>query len=446
MLDLKMFLTLLGQRNPLVPRLCLGTHCLEGSARRIAKHSCLECLAKRGSASGAVRSQAEAGNERHSNWERQILLVAMGFVFICSFQFGQCNDWPVARGNSESTAIADSKLPSKPVVLWEYKTDSEKSGFEGTPIIYDGKVFVGDFDGTVHAIDLVTGKKVWTVRKKDGFTTAAAANQGCIVIGDFSGIVYCLNASTGSQVWTRDIEQPVASGGNFFGDQVLLTSEGGTMFAMDLKTGEPKWNYATGDQLRSSPTIWKAFSLLGGCDGQLHKIDLIKGERVGEGVPLQAPTLSTPSIVGKIAIVPTQPGVVFAIDVETQKILWTFAETSQANDIRSSPATLGKFENDQISGITVVTTRNRRVLGLNLKDGKVLWETVLKKRTDSSPVICDGRVWVGSVDGLIYAIDLNNGLETWSYQLSGQILASPAISDSRLVIATEKGSVICFGQ
>ncbi len=380
------------------------------------------------------------------NWYRLNLSLAAVVLSVGCIQFGQCNDWPVSRGDSASTATADSKLPAKPVVLWEYKTDSEKSGFEGTPIIYDGKVFLGDFEGTVHAIDLTTGKKVWSVKKKDGFVTAAAANQDCVIIGDFSGMVYCLDANTGDEVWARDIDQQVASGANFFGNQVLLTSEGGTMFALDLKTGQPQWDYATGDQLRSSPTIWKNFSLLGGCDGQLHKIDLLKGEKVGEGVPLQAPTLSTPSIIGKIAIVPTQPGVVLAIDVESQKILWTFAEASQANDIRSSPATLGKFENDQMSGITVVTTRNRRVLGLDLKDGKVLWETVLKKRVDSSPVICGDRAWLGSLDGMIYAIDLNHGKETWSYQLSGQILASPAIANDRLVIATEKGSVFCFGQ
>ena len=365
----------------------------------------------------------------------EVPLVSIGF----------CDDWPVGRGNSASTATSDSKLPAKPEVLWEYKAGSDKAGFEGTPIIYDGKVIVGDFEGTVHAIDLITGKKVWTVKKKDGFVTSAAANQGKIVIGDFSGMVYCLEAKNGDPLWTREIEQQVASGGNFFEDSVLVTSEGGTMFALDLKTGEPKWNYATGDQLRSSPTIWKNYSLLGGCDGQLHKIDLAKGEKIGEGVPLQAPTLSTPSMIGKIAIVPTQPGVVLAIDVEAQKILWTFSEASQSSDIRSSPASLGTFENDQLSGIAVVTTRNRRVLGLNLQDGKVLWEAVLKKRTDSSPIICDGRAWVGATDGQIYAIDLKTGMETWSYQISGQILASPAVADGRLVVATEKGSVFCFG-
>ena len=355
------------------------------------------------------------------------------------------SDWPVSRGNASSTGVAEGELPTKPDVLWEYKTESDKSGFEGTPIVYDGKVFVGDFEGTIHAIDLTTGKAVWTVKKKDGFVTAAAAHEGKVVIGDFSGMVFCLDAKTGEQVWARDIDQQVASGANFYGDNVLVASEGGTMFALDLKSGETKWSYTTGDQLRSSPTVWKSFSLLGGCDGKLHKIDLLKGEKVGDGVTLDAPTLSTPNMIGKIAIVPTQPGVVLAIDVETEKVVWSYSDSSQSSDMRASPASLGKYENDTLSGISVVATRNRRLIGLDLSNGKVLWESILKKRADGSPVICGDRAWIGALDGSIYAIDLKSGEETWSYQMSGQILASPAVSNGKLIIATEKGSVICFG-
>ena len=211
-------------------------------------------------------------------------------------------DWPVGRGNPASTGVASGKITERPEVLWEFKTNSEKSGFEGTPVIADGRVFVGDFEGTMHAIELGTGKELWSVKTKDGFVTAAAVHKGKVVIGDFSGQVYCFDTSTGNQIWSREIEQQVASGANFFEENVLLTSESGSMIALDLNTGEPKWSYATGDQLRSSPTIWKTFSLLGGCDGRLHKIDLKAGSAIGDGVPLDAPTLSTSEISRRTSI------------------------------------------------------------------------------------------------------------------------------------------------
>ena len=78
------FLTLLGERHLRVPRLCLGTHCLAGSACRIAKHS--RCISRRGRASGAVRSQAEPRNEKHNWWRlaRSVSLLAISISIGCN--------------------------------------------------------------------------------------------------------------------------------------------------------------------------------------------------------------------------------------------------------------------------------------------------------------------------------------------------------------------------
>lgn len=373
--------------------------------------------------------------------------IASFFVlFLSSFLDVDASDWPVARGDAQGTAVSKDTLPEKPEVLWEYKVKSDKSGFEGTPVVVDGRLFVGDFEGLVTAIDARTGVEIWSQKTTDGFVTSAAVRNNRVVIGDFSGQVYCFDATDGTIVWKKEIDQQIASGPSFFEDQVLITSESGSMTAMNLSDGESKWTYATGDQLRSSATIWKNFSLLGGCDGRLHKIDLIAGQAKGGGLPLEAPTLSTPSVIGNLAIVPTQPGIVQAIDVESDSVLWKFANQELSNDIRACSAALGEVRDNQVQGIAVVTTRNRRLLGLDLKDGTVLWSYTLKKRADGSPVICDGRAWVGAADGMVYAVDLKTGLESWSYQLSGPILASPAVADGKLYIATEKGSIVCFGK
>jgi outer membrane protein assembly factor BamB len=358
----------------------------------------------------------------------------------------QSKDWPVGRGNYEGTAVGQGTIPTKPTVLWEFKTKSDKAGFEATPIIAFGKVFVGDFDGTMYAIDFKTGAEVWSKKTKDGFVTAAAAKDGKVIVGDFSGQVYCFDAVTGEQLWVHELDQQVASGPSFYEDNVLITSEGGSMLALSLNDGKEVWNYATGDQLRSSPSLWKGKSLLGGCDGRLHKVDVKEGKATGSSVPLEGPTLATSSIIGNMAIVPTQPGAVLGIDVSQDKVVWTFSDQELSNDIRSSPAALGQVEGEKAKGIAVVTTRNRRVLGLSIENGEVLWKTLIKKRSDSSPVIGDGRAWLAAADGQVYALDIKTGQETWTYQLSGQILSSPAIADGKLVITTEKGSVVCFGE
>lgn len=353
-------------------------------------------------------------------------------------------DWPIGRGNATSTGVAVGKMAAQPQVLWEYSP--EKSGFEGTPIIAEGKLFVGDVEGTIHALNAKTGSVEWTRKTKNGFLTAGAYRDGLVVLGDFDGKVYALKSSNGEVVWEHELDQQIASGGNFFGENVLLTSEGGSMIALELKSGTKQWDYSTGDQLRSGPTIWKNFALLGGCDGRLHKIDLAAGQAAGDGLPLDGPTGSTPAVVDNLAIVPTQSGTVLAFDLEKGTRVWEFKDGERSPEIRSSPAVIltGK-ENAADAGVAVVTTQNRRVLGIDIKTGEFLWEAVLRKRADASVVICDGRVWVVSTDGMVNSFDLHTGEMQWSYQLSGRIIAAPAIANDRLFVATEKGSVVCFG-
>jgi outer membrane protein assembly factor BamB len=159
-----------------------------------------------------------------------------------------------------------------------------------------------------------------------------------------------------------------------------------------------------------------------------------------------APTLCTPNVIGDIVIIPTQPGTVYAIRVDTGEKVWSYTpDPALGLDVRSSPATSAQIDGNTLKGTVVLPSRNRRIVALDASNGQVKWESLLRKRSDSSPVICGDRVWIGSSDGKVYGLDLSTGKEVWSYQLSGQILASPAISNDKLVIATEKGSVVCFG-
>jgi outer membrane protein assembly factor BamB len=369
-------------------------------------------------------------------------LLGATLVFSALASALHAGDWPTARGDAWSTGFADEKLPDQPELLWEFKP--EKSGFEGSAVIADGKVWIGDVEGKMFCLDLATGKELWSVKTKNGFIVSPAYRNGRVVIGDFDGQIFCFSAADGAVLWEAELGQAIAGGANFLEDTVLLTSEAGQLFALDLATGKQLWEYATGDQLRCAATLWNDYALLGGCDGRLHKINVRTGSSEGEGLLLDGPSGSTPAVLDATAIVPTQSGQVLAFDIEKGLKKWSFVDAERSQEIRSSPAVAELSETNQ-KNIAVVTTRNRRVLGLEFDSGKMLWEAVVRKRCDASPVISDGRVWVGGLDGTLYALDLKTGEERWSCSLTGQLIASPSISSSKIVVATDKGTVACFG-
>jgi outer membrane protein assembly factor BamB len=60
-------------------------------------------------------------------------------------------------------------------------------------------------------------------------------------------------------------------------------------------------------------------------------------------------------------------------------------------------------------------------------------------------VVVGRRVFVGSTDGVLYALDLDTGKERWRFETGSSITASPAVADGCLVIGTLDGEVYCFG-
>ena len=66
-------------------------------------------------------------------------------------------DWPFYRGDAAMSGVADTELPSKPELLWSFKTGGP---IKSSPVISQGRVFIGSDDGNVYAINFTDRKSV----------------------------------------------------------------------------------------------------------------------------------------------------------------------------------------------------------------------------------------------------------------------------------------------
>jgi outer membrane protein assembly factor BamB len=70
------------------------------------------------------------------------------------------------------------------------------------------------------------------------------------------------------------------------------------------------------------------------------------------------------------------------------------------------------------------------------------WSYRAKDAVGSSAAIADGTVYVGSMDGLLHAIDVATGKERWQYQAAGPIEeSSPAVSGGLVFVGDVSGVV-----
>lgn len=347
-------------------------------------------------------------------------------------------DWPMFRGNPQSTGVATSDLPKELDILWEYEIP--KGAFEGSAAIVDVDgtkvVYIGDLDGKLLSLDLETGEKRWEylVESKLGFATSPTYHDGKIYAGDIDGLFHCVDDS-GEQVWTFQTNAEISSSANIYKGNIILGSQDANLYCLDGDTGDIVWQFEAPDQIRCTPTIVDGRAFVAGCDGLLHVIDLDKGEEIGS-VNIESPTGGTPAVLGDAVFFGTEQAGFFSIEWKKPELKWHFVDESMAA-IRSNPAVTNEH--------VIFGAANRVVRSLNPLTKEENWATTLKTRIETSPVVVGDRVFVSSGDGRLHALDLATGEIVLEKEFEGGFTASPSVGFGRLIIASDRGKVYCLG-
>ncbi|TWT67531.1 outer membrane protein assembly factor BamB family protein [Allorhodopirellula solitaria] len=387
--------------------------------------------------------------------------------------------WTMARADSGSSGAIGRNLPSQLTLLWEAET---AEAIESTPVSDGVNVYVADVMGGVEALDLASGESRWRREFETGFeaspglflpesidanaaestaqipvieaasgnpaedsAAADAAVRAILVVSDVYGNIVALDPSTGESVWKYATEGQISAAPTFFavprGDayevRVLQSSQDGNLYCLSAADGALVWKYETGDQIRCSASIAAGKTFLGGCDGQLHVIDLATGEPAREPLPLGGPTGSTPAVSGDEVFLPVMAGTLFAFHPSTGDVRWEFEDPDRPDEFRSSVA-IGA---DRI----VVSSQNKHVDAIERASGERIWRKTLRRRADASPLIAGDDVWIASTAGLLLRLSLADGDEKWSFESRGKFMAAPAVVGDRLIIADDDGVVRCFG-
>jgi outer membrane protein assembly factor BamB len=203
-------------------------------------------------------------------------------------------------------------------LVWKYATTTGGDNDVGSGITIskpgvngfkDGVAYAPAKDGYVYAIDLTTGKKVWTASlgtrsgtPNESLSTAALVGN-TLVVGQAIGVT-AFNATTGAQLWTYTdpvdsqlfpqeppevVSSPAICGPA--GQRVVSYADlGGYFRVLSVATGAPLDTYQMGTTwATSSPAPTKSDILLGSADGFLY--DLAPG--FGHETPATAITSPT---------------------------------------------------------------------------------------------------------------------------------------------------------
>jgi polyvinyl alcohol dehydrogenase (cytochrome) len=362
---------------------------------------------------------------------------------------------------SQSAGISAADVP-KLKLKWAFGFPGVTTSF-GTPTVVGERLYIGSADGTVYALNAISGCIYWTYKAMGGVRTGTiiSADDNVAYIGDLHASMHAVNAQTGAELWTVRVEDhPAASitgSPKLVGDRLYVPVSGGgeevaardpnfacckfrgSLVALDAKTGKQIWkSYTISDPAKMTGKTAKGIEVWGPSGASVWStptIDLRKHAiYFGTGVNYTQPATKTSDAV-------------FAFDTTTGKTLWSqqliegdvynFACTTEdklncpANpghnlDLGSSPMlkSLGGGER-----ILVVAAKSGIVFGLDPDhQGKLVWQTRV-----SEGGVLGGVIWGGSSDdkaayfsisdwnpekpesgGGVVAVEIRTGKKLWT--------------------------------
>ena len=184
----------------------------------------------------------------------------------------QTHDWPsygldyAETRHSKLDQISTANVKELGLV-WSYNLES-KRGVESTPLVVDGIMYVTASWSVVHAVDVRTGKQIWTFDPKvpreagykgccDVVNRGVALHEGKVFVASYDGRLIALDAATGKQVWEKDtiidrkFSYTITGAPRVFKGNVIIGNGGaeygvrGYITAYDAKSGAQKWRWFT---------------------------------------------------------------------------------------------------------------------------------------------------------------------------------------------------------
>ncbi len=167
-------------------------------------------------------------------------------------------------------------MPSTPQPapeLWRFQTANEGADEDvgagptisppGSNGFADGVVYIDGKDGIEYALNLRTGRKMWSYVLGPGSGAAnavcEAALTGSTLVTCYSASVFALNAKTGAKLWS------VTPGGSIYaspavsgptGNQVVLLGDlNGTEHGLELQNGTQVFAAAVGGGIQASTAV-----------------------------------------------------------------------------------------------------------------------------------------------------------------------------------------------
>ena len=325
-----------------------------------------------------------------------------------------------ARGgfNAEEVGI-DTASAASLALQWELPLGADVSA---SPAVVDGVAYVATLRGTVHAVDLASGKELWVAMTRGPVRSSPAVVDGVVYVGSDDGSVYAFDAARGANVWTFATKGPVEASPAVEGPVVLAGSLDGSVYALDAATGTELWSDPVGPVSVSPALAGGVAYAVGG--NQIRAYDLKSGgELWREHVN---GLVRTPLVVADgLVLAGTEAGRLNALSATSGASQWTFDTPGPA--VTSLAAAYGiVFAGDEGGDLTAIDTTS----------GDPIW-TLSSGRAWLGLAAANGLLYGTTDDGDLHAVDAWTGADLGA--VGAKAFSPPVVANGAVYVGTSSG-------
>jgi outer membrane protein assembly factor BamB len=347
---------------------------------------------------------------------------------------------------------------------WIFKTGG---AIWSSPVVAEDAVYFGSNDSNVYALRTDTGKTLWQFKTSGAVFGRPTLDGDFLYVLSDDGYLYKLNRHSGELVWRfnthggsvpRELPKPDTDAYDFLTSSATVAdgtayigSADKKIYAIDTDSGKEKWSFDTQDIVRSTPALARGMVIFGSRDRYIYALNAKSGALVWKLDTLREVT-SSPLIVDGTVYIGSRSSNLFAIDAATGKIKWTFFYWSSW--VESSAR--------MRDGILYVGSSDyQQLFAINAATGKLVWEFGTDGSAWSTPAVTDKRVYIGAVGVLKYylidhhggffAVDRATGKVIWRYPFGALpgtstygVASSPVVANGLVFFGALDGNFYAF--
>lgn len=346
---------------------------------------------------------------------------------------------------------------------WTFKTGG---AIWSSPIIAENRVFFGNSEGIIYALDARTGKPDWQYKTGGRVMGRPTLDSSYLYALSDDGYLYKLERKSGKMVWrfdthggavARDLPGPKSqaydyqsSAATVLNGIVYIGSADKKLYAVDAESGQEKWHFDTQGIVRSTPAVADGLVYFGSYDNHVYAVDAKTGALRWKFDTLE-PVVSSPLVADRTVYIGSRSSDLFAFDAATGKVKWKYFYWSSWVE---SSARLHK-------GVLYVGSSDyQQVFAIDAERGKRVWNVGIDGSAWSSPAVTDGHVYIGVVGvvgyfiehrGGFFAIDRATGNIAWRFPMSAikgevdyGVASSPVVDGQRVFFGGLDGTFYAF--